>query len=256
MFLDQILVSVHERVECIRAQSGWLYDRAREQPSALSLAHALQIHQGMATGVIAECKQRSPSKGWLTDSYDPAQQAQQYEQRGAHGISVLTEPDFFSGSLEHLQLVKAAVGLPVLRKDFLVDPVQVFESRAFGADAVLVIVRIVDDLQLRDLLQAAGAVGIQALVEVHAPGELERALSLSPQLVGINNRDLDSFDTTLDFSEKMAPLIPSSIVKISESGIQTAADVERLQKAGYSAILVGEHLMRGGQLLEALKIGR
>ncbi len=256
MFLDQIVTSVHHRVERLRPHASWLYDRAMDQPASLSMAESLRRHHGMGIGVIAECKQRSPSKGWLTHEYDPLRHAQSYEQRGAHGVSVLTEPDFFSGNLGHLQLVKSGVSLPVLRKDFVLDPVQVFESRAYGADAVLVIVRIVDDAQLRDVMQAAKACGIETLVEVHAPGELDRALALNPQIVGINNRDLDSFETTLEFSEKMAPLIPEQMVKISESGIQSRADVDRMKAAGYSAILVGEHLMRGGQLLEALQIGR
>ncbi len=255
MFLDQILASVQDRVGKIQGQSGWLFDRAQEQPPAVSLADALRTHRGMPVGIIAECKQKSPSKGWLTDDYRPDAQAAGYAARGAHAVSVLTEPDFFAGSLADLQRVKAAVSLPVLRKDFVIDPVQIFESRAFGADAVLVIVRIVDDSQLRDLAQAARAAGIGMLVEVHQPGELDRALALSPEIVGINNRDLDSFDTRLEFSERMAPFIPPSVVKISESGIQTRQDVERLRQAGYSGVLVGEHLMRGGNLLEELASG-
>ncbi len=255
MFLDQILASVQDRVGKIQGQSGWLFDRALEQPPAVSLAGALRTHRGMPVGIIAECKQKSPSKGWLTDDYRPDAQAAGYAARGAHAVSVLTEPDFFAGSLADLQRVKAAVSLPVLRKDFVIDPVQIFESRAFGADAVLVIVRIVDDSQLKDLAQAARAAGIGMLVEVHQPGELDRALALSPEIVGINNRDLDSFDTRLEFSERMAPFIPPSVVKISESGIQTRQDVERLRRAGYSAVLVGEHLMRGGNLLEELASG-
>ncbi|AUW94485.1 indole-3-glycerol phosphate synthase TrpC [Sulfobacillus sp. hq2] len=253
MFLDQILASVKTRVQNIQGQSGWFFDRALELPPVRSLAAALREHRGMPVGVIAECKQKSPSKGWLTHDYQPAAQALGYERQGAHAVSVLTEPEFFAGHLADLQKVKAAVHLPVLRKDFVIDPVQIFEGRAMGADAILVIIRIVDDAQLHDLAQAARAVGIEMLVEVHAANELERALKIDPMVVGINNRDLDTFETRLEFSLEMAPLMPKTVVKVSESGIQTRQDVDRLHDAGYSAILVGEHLMRGGTLLEDLR---
>ncbi len=253
MFLDQIVQSVRGRVEALRNREASLYHVAKQPRVRRFLSQAIRAHESMPLGIIAECKQKSPSKGWLTRTYDPVTQAQGYEGRGAHGISVLTEPEFFAGDNHHLENVKEAVSVPVLRKDFVLDPVQIFESRAIGADAVLIIVRIVDDLLLRDLAQAARDVDLEILVEIHASAELDRAMAIEPDILGVNNRDLDSFDTHLDFSLNMAAHIPSNIVKISESGIQSYRDVEQIINHGYSGILVGEHLMRGGNLLEVLQ---
>ncbi|MCL4496289.1 MAG: indole-3-glycerol phosphate synthase TrpC [Firmicutes bacterium] len=255
MFLDQIVQSVRERVEALKTREAVLHDAARKSEPRRSLAAAIRRHPSMPLGIIAECKQKSPSKGWLTSTYDPVTQAKEYERRGAHGISVLTEPEFFAGDNRHLEAVRAAVNIPVLRKDFVLDPVQIFESRNIGADAVLIIVRIVDNMLLRDLAQAARDVGIEILVEIHAQEELDRAMSINPDILGVNNRDLDTFDTRLDFSLSLAPLIPSEVVKVSESGIQSSADVEQIRRHGYAGILVGEHLMRGGNLLEVLQGG-
>ncbi|WP_053958623.1 indole-3-glycerol phosphate synthase TrpC [Sulfobacillus thermosulfidooxidans] len=255
MFLEKIVASVKDRVDALKAQETVLYDLAKSQGPVKSLAQSLRQHPSMPLGIIAECKQKSPSKGWLTDHYEPVAQAKGYEQRGAHGISVLTEPEFFAGHLTHLEQVKQSVSLPVLRKDFVLDPVQIFESRSSGADAVLIIVRIVDDVQLRDLAQAARDVGIEMLVEIHAPNELDRAMTIEPDILGVNNRDLDSFETRLTFSLELSSHIPQDVVKISESGIQSSQDVEQIRRHGYTGILVGEHLMRGGNLLEALQSG-
>ncbi|SMC07481.1 indole-3-glycerol phosphate synthase [Sulfobacillus thermosulfidooxidans DSM 9293] len=255
MFLEKIVASVKDRVDALKAREAVLYDLAKSQGPVKSLAQSLRQHSSMPLGIIAECKQKSPSKGWLTDHYNPVAQAKGYERRGAHGISVLTEPEFFAGHLTHLEQVKQSVSLPVLRKDFVLDPVQIFESRSSGADAVLIIVRIVDDAQLRDLAQAARDVGIEILVEIHAPNELDRAMTIEPDILGVNNRDLDSFETRLTFSLELSSRIPQDVVKISESGIQSSQDVEQIRRHGYTGILVGEHLMRGGNLLEALQSG-
>ncbi len=252
MFLERIVYAARVRVASLKGQEADLYESARNQKPTRSLVKILREHPAMPLGIIAECKQKSPSKGWLTDRYDPVSQAKSYEEHGAHGISVLTEPEFFAGHLHHLEQVKAAVSLPVLRKDFVLDPVQVFESRSHGADAVLIIVRIVDDSRLKDLAQAARDVGIETVVEIHDRHELDRALAIHPDILGVNNRDLDTFETRLSFSLDLAPAIPSYVVKISESGIQSLNDVERVKQHGYRGILVGEHLMRGGHLLEAL----
>lgn len=258
MFLDSIVASVDKRIqELKREENRWrrqaeTLDRPRSLRDALVMAR-----QTRGMGVIAECKQRSPSKGWLTDHYDPVGQGQYYESAGASAISVLTEPQFFAGHPDHLIQVRQAVGIPVLRKDFIRDPAQIYESRALGADAVLLIVRIIEDGgRLRALYQTAQALGMDVLVEVHKETELEQAMMLEPEIVGVNNRDLDSFETVLSFSRDMAPKIPPTMVKISESGITSLEDVELLATWGYQGILVGESLMRGGKLLEELKAWR
>jgi indole-3-glycerol phosphate synthase len=215
-------------------------------PPGRSLHRALD---GPALAVIAECKQKSPSKGWLTDAYDPVAQAQQYERQGANAISVLTEPKFFAGDLVHLEAVRSAVDLPILRKDFVRDPVQLYEARAYGADAVLLIVRIVDGPRLSDLYQTAVGIGLEVVVEIHSPREAERALVLRPAMVGVNNRDLDTFETRLEFSRDMAEVVPPSLVRISESGITAVSDLDQVSAWGYHAVLIGESLMRGSELL-------
>lgn len=250
MFLDAIVKRVDERVASLRLEEARLRREAADQPPGRSLVAALRP-AASANGVriIAECKQKSPSKGWLTDHYNPAVQARRYQEEGASAVSVLTEPHFFAGDLSHLVTVKAAVQLPVLRKDFIQDPVQLVEARAKGADAVLLIVRIVDDSRLHDLYQTAHELGLDVLVEIHSPAEAERALALNPAVIGVNNRDLDTFETRLEFSEEMAQVIPQGIVRVSESGIQGADDLARIQDWGYDACLVGESLMKGSSLL-------
>lgn len=248
MFLDAIVASVDERVRRLIPVSAHLRGRAGSMPPVRSLKAALAPRPG-ELAIIAECKQKSPSKGWLTDHYDPVGQAQQYQADGASAISVLTEPQYFAGELAHLDAVRAHVDLPVLRKDFVRHPVQLFEARAHGADAALLIVRIVDDAELRDLYDTARGIGLEVLVEVHSLAEAERALAVEAAVIGVNNRDLDSFETRLEFSEDMASILPESAIRVSESGIKTADDMRRIQAWGYQAVLVGETLMRGGALL-------
>lgn len=252
MFLDRIIRSVDERVQELHPSWAKLLAKAESRPPVRSLKKALlEAPKGMA--VIAESKHRSPSKGWLSEHYDPAENARRYQARGASAVSILTEPEFFAGDLGHLQQVREVASIPVLRKDFVRDEVQLVEARAYGADACLLIVRIIeDDQKLRALFDTARQLGLEVLVEIHQLGELERALRLVPELIGVNNRDLDSFDTRLNFSEEISPLLPPSVVRVSESGIHTIEDVERVRRAGYQAILVGESLMRGGGLLEEI----
>ncbi len=254
MFLDAIVASVDERVERLQKDAAELRQRAEAAGPARSLRQALTADEG-GLQVIAECKQKSPSKGWLTDHYDPVAQALRYEQEGASAISVLTEPEYFAGDLSHLEAVRAKVRLPVLRKDFVRDPVQLFEARAHGADAALLIVRIVDDARLKDLCETARGIGLEVLVEIHSASEAERALALNPAIVGVNNRDLDSFDTRLEFSRDMAARLDPSIVRVSESGIQTVDDLRLVKSWGYQAVLVGESLMRGSALLRTWSDG-
>lgn len=255
MFLTEIVTRVDERVAELKPRRSELERLAGSGGPLRPFVQALR--RDAPLGVIAECKGRSPSKGQLTDSYDPVGQARRYQAGGASAISVLTEPTFFSGSLEHLRAVRAAVNLPVLRKDFVRDPLQVVEARAAGADAVLLIVRIVDDaVRLADLYRTARDLGLDVLVEVHSAAELETALALEPDLIGVNNRDLDSFETRLEFSRDLRPAIPSGPLTVCESGIQTLDDVEAIRAWGYDAILVGESLMRGSNLLEEIRAWR
>lgn len=195
--------------------------------------------------VIAEFKRRSPSRGLLAESLDPALVARAYEAGGAGSMSVLTDREFFGGSEADLQAARAAVCLPVIRKDFTIDEYQVHEARAIGADAVLLIVRILDDALLRELLAAAAGLGLAALVETHTADEVDRALAAGARIIGVNSRDLDTFEVRLDAALALRPRIGDAIA-VAESGIQTADDARRVRAAGFDAILVGESLVRAG----------
>ena len=202
-----------------------------------------RIARGEAA-VIAEIKKASPSRGVLRADFDPASIAQSYASHGAACLSVLTDAQFFQGSADYLRAARAACDLPVLRKDFMIDPYQVAEARAMGADCVLLIVAALDDARLRDLEQAAFAAGLAVLVEVHDAAELDRALVLESPLLGINNRNLRTFDTTLDTTLGLLDRIPPGRLVITESGIFAREDVRRMRDRGVHGFLVGEALMR------------
>ncbi|MBI2165353.1 MAG: indole-3-glycerol phosphate synthase TrpC [Chloroflexi bacterium] len=200
---------------------------------------------GESVRLIAEVKKASPSRGLLRPDFDPASLALSYAQSGAAAISVLTDAHF-QGTLEHLAAVKAAVsplGLPVLRKDFLFDSYQVYEARAYGADAILLIVAILTQNQLKELLTIARSLWVQCLVEVHTEEEMEKALEAGAEVIGINNRDLNTFATDLSVTERLAPKVPRGKIIVSESGVSARADVLRLQQYGVHAVLVGEALV-------------
>lgn len=199
---------------------------------------------GVGVKVIAEMKRASPSAGVLRSEYDCGGIARAYEGAGAAALSVLTEADCFAGSLDNLGEARAAVRLPVLRKDFIVDEYQVYESVAGGADALLLIVAALGDSALRRLIERASRLGLAALVEVHTDEELDRALDAGAPIIGVNNRNLKTLDVDLETSFKLRPRIPSHCLAISESGIRSGADLRRLAAAGYHAALVGEHFMR------------
>lgn len=239
--LTEILVRARERADEAARRGMEFRAAAADAPAPLDFAAALA---GDRLGVIAEIKRRSPSRGPLAPNLDPASQAGEYARGGAAAVSVLTEPDFFDGALADLADVRAAVELPVLRKDFLLHPAQVWEARAAGADAVLAIVAAVDDGRLADLVATAHEAGIVALVEVHDEAELDRALSVNPRVVGVNNRNLATFVTDVAVSLGLASrLTESGIVAVAESGVSDRATAAKLAAAGYDAILVGEALV-------------
>ena len=193
--------------------------------------------------LIAECKRRSPSKGVLAADYDPIHIAKEYERGGAAAISVLTEPTFFDGALEHLAAVRARVALPLLRKDFIVDPYQLFEARAAGADAVLLIVAALEQPQLIALQAKAWELGLATLVEVHDEVELARAIDCGARVIGVNNRNLRTLVVDVEASERLALRIPPRVIAVSESGLKTRAELDRLATLGYRAFLIGERFM-------------
>ncbi len=206
-----------------------------------------------APAVIAEAKKASPSKGILAESFDPAAIARAYERGGAAALSVLTDEKFFAGRLDHLEAARAAVSLPVLRKDFTIDEFQVFEAAAHDADAILLIAAILTVSRMRDLRELASRYGMAALVEVHDAEELEQAIDSGADLIGVNNRNLRTFEVTLDTSLRLAERMPAGALAVSESGIHSRADIRKLMDAGYRAFLVGEHLMKAADPAEALR---
>jgi len=239
--LNEILERAGERAIEARMRVDGFMARSADMPPARSLSDAL-LAPGLS--VIAEIKRRSPSVGDIDLGLDPATQAQAYVTGGASAISVLTEPDYFGGSLDDLAAVRATVRVPVLRKDFTLDASQIWEARAAGADAVLLIVAALSDDLLSELLGVATEAGVEAIVEAHTEGEAHRAIAAGAAIIGVNNRDLATFKTDLAVAEAVADLLPAGIITIGESGVSDAAGAARMRAAGYDAILVGEALVR------------
>lgn len=237
-----------------RVSLAELESRIREQATARGFAAAMASNVRAAVpAVIAEVKKASPSKGVIREDFHPGDIANSYQEGGATCLSVLTDIDFFQGDDSYLQQARAACDLPVIRKDFTVDPYQVVEARAIGADAILLIVAALGDEQMRELAHAADEAGLDVLVEVHDRAELERALELDTSLVGINNRDLHSFDMRLETTLELLPHIPADRVVITESGIHTPADVALMREHDVHAFLVGEAFMRALEPGERLR---
>ncbi len=250
--LEEILLSKREEIERLRPRLAELDRQARARTDFRGFRAAIEANDEKIA-VIAEIKKASPSAGVITASFEPIEIAKKYEQAGANAISVLTDTKFFQGKLEDLRNVRGAVSLPLLRKDFIWDRVQIAESAANGADAILLIVAALTQDQLVRMLKAATEYRLDALVEVHSVDELQRALEAGAEIIGINNRDLTTFDVDLTTTEKLCRQVPDEMVLVSESGIKTPADVARMKACGVDAILVGEALMRGEMSIEGLR---
>jgi indole-3-glycerol phosphate synthase len=250
--LDRIVASKRRELDDARARvpAADLERRLADAPPVRDFRAALEAPGGIQ--VIAEVKKASPSAGLLRPDFDPVALARTYERHGAACLSVLTDEPFFQGSLAHLTAVRAAVGRPLLRKDFLLDRYQLLQARCAGADAVLLIAEILDDATLRRLLREAGDLGMQALVELHDADNLTRVLDSGARLVGVNNRDLRTFTTRLEHTLDLAARVPPDCCLVSESGIRGRADVLRLEAAGVRAVLVGETLMRAADVAAKL----
>jgi indole-3-glycerol phosphate synthase len=254
--LDQITRYKRDEIRAAKAARPLLAleELARKAPPVRPFAGALE--KKVAAGwfaLIAEIKKASPSRGLIRPDFDPLSLARDYETGGAACLSVLTDGPSFQGAPGYLTAARAATQLPVLRKDFMLDPYQVAEARAWEADCILIILAQVDDATARDLTSAAKAWGMDAIAEVHDEFELERALRLDCRLVGINNRDLKTFETTLETTERLAPLVPRDRIAIAESGIASNADLDRLAVVGVRAFLVGESLMRQADVKAATR---
>lgn len=245
------MLTKREEVDALRPAAATLRARAADAPATRGFAAALRRPEEVR--LLAEIKRRSPSSGPIRPGSSPAEVATDYRDGGAAALSVLTDREYFDGSLQALSSARAAVDVPLLRKDFTIDPLQLYEARAAGADAILLIVRILEDPLLAELLGLAAELGLDSLVEVHDAEELERALKVGATLVGINNRDLRTFRTDLELTLRLAPPVPASVTLVAESGIRTPEDVRRLGAAGIDAVLVGESLMRQPDLPNAAR---
>jgi len=252
VILDEIVrakvdeVAEHRRLRPLDSLRGHLFYREPRRGFAAALARPGRT-------IIAEVKKASPSRGVIRADFDPVSIARAYERGGARALSVLTDAPFFQGSLVHLAEVRRAVSLPCLRKDFVIDEYQLHEALAFGADAVLLIVAILDDSRLRSFRLLAAELGLDALVEVHTREELDRALRAGASLVGVNNRDLRTFVTRLEVTEELAAFVPDGVTLVAESGFRTAAEIERLEGAGAKAFLIGESLVAAAEPEAALR---
>ncbi len=248
--LDKIVAQRKEAIERVKQETPIAYLEEfiarRKPPLDLTLG-------GDYPALIAEVKRASPSRGVLCHNFDPLELAKNYAQGGAAAISVLTESSYFEGSLDHLAAIREQVKVPLLRKDFILDRYQVYESRAYGADALLLIAAILSQVQLEELLLLSHSLGLKCLVEVHSEAEVERALLSGAEIIGINNRDLSTFAIDLNTTRRLRPLIPLGKIVVSESGIKNRSDIEKLRGWGVDAVLVGETLVTASDVLAKIK---
>ncbi len=253
--LLQTIVAATQRIVSVReaAEPAALLARRAERYEPRPGAFASALERTDRVNVIAECKRRSPSRGVLRANYDPVAIATSYAAAGAAAISVLTEPTFFDGALEHLSAVRRAVAAPLLRKDFIVSEYQLLEARAAGADAVLLIAAALTPVELRTLHSSAVALGLDVLVEVHAQDELTVAIDTGARIIGVNNRNLRTLAVDLRASEELVARMPRTVIAVSESGLKGAADVKHLGEMGYRAYLIGERFMTADSPGDALR---
>ncbi|UJF36178.1 indole-3-glycerol phosphate synthase TrpC [Paenibacillus hexagrammi] len=246
MFLDKIVATKQAEVEAMKMTFSISHAEKEiaSLPPCLGFEKALTERRNRSMGLIAEVKKASPSKGLIRSDFEPVALAQAYERAGADCISVLTDVDYFQGSNDYLSAVRKAVNVPLLRKDFTIDVKQIYEARMIGADAILLIAAILTTSKMKEFLALASDLGLDALVEVHNREELERALELDTQLIGINNRNLKTFVTDLHTTEELISMIPKGKTVVSESGISSKADMTYLEQIGSHAVLIGEHFMR------------
>ena len=249
--LDQILAVKLEEIERLRPRGAELRGVATGQAPARPFAAALGAGNNVA--LIAEFKRRSPSAGWIRENALVAEMSQAYNDSGARAISVLTDEQFFGGRLDDLRTAREKTSVPILRKDFIINELQLFEARAAGADAILLIVCALDDDALQDLLACARELGLGVLVEAHDEREVERALNAGADVIGINNRNLSTFDVDHDLARRISNEVPHDVVLVAESGITSAQEVARLGEAGIHAVLVGEALMRAARVETAVR---
>ena len=248
--LEEILRTKREEIERLRPRRDELHRTALLRNDVRRFISALQREE-RKLALIAEVKKASPSAGVIVESFDPVAIARNYARAGVEAISVLTDERFFQGHLDYLKLIREQVPQPLLRKDFILDPLQIMEAAVAGADAILLIVAALPQEQLVLLLETAALYQLDALVEVHTLAELDRALETDARLIGINNRNLATFEVDLSVTEKLSEQVPDDIVVVSESGIRTADDLARIKACGVDAVLIGEALMRGqGDLLQ------
>jgi len=250
--LDKIIAQKRQEIEQRKkiATMTYLQERIARQKPPLDIALTLK---GDHIQLIAEVKQASPSRGMLSPNLNPIELAQTYAEGGAAAISVLTEANYFMGSIEHLAAIREMVGLPLLRKDFIFDPYQVYESRAYGADALLLIAAVLNQEQLKELVSLSHSLGLRCLVEVHNTGEVERAVLSEAEIIGINNRDLNTFTVDITTTRRLRPLIPQERIVVTESGIKSKRDIEKLTKWGVGAVLVGEALVTADDVMAKMK---
>lgn len=249
--LTEIVQSKSREAAALHTRAAILERQAYEKlPHVRSFASALTRP---TPAIIAEIKKASPSKGLLQPDFHPAYIAHSYEEGGAACLSVLTDRQYFQGSLHDLEAARAAVSLPVLRKDFTVDRLQIFEAAAHGADAVLLIAAVLDLSELIEFRELAASLHLAALVEVHDSEELKKAVDSGAQIIGVNNRNLDTFEVSLDTSLRLSFQMPAGVLRVSESGIHTRADIDLLQGAGFQAFLVGESLMKSADPTSSLQ---
>jgi indole-3-glycerol phosphate synthase len=242
--LEEILAVKRREIDALRGHEERLRREALARNDFRSLRRALERRADKEVTLIAEIKKASPSAGVIAHSFDPVAIAKNYARAGADAISVLTDEQFFQGHIDYLRAVRDVVDVPLLRKDFILEPVQVIQSAAAGADAILLIVAALENEQVRTLIELAATLQLEALVEVHTIAELDIAVDSGAEIIGINNRNLATFEVDLSVTEQLSEQVPGDVVLVSESGIRSAEDLARVKQCGVDAVLIGEALMR------------